>query len=432
MRERHPFVAMLESGLAHTAPPYAVALSGGADSTALLAALTELGLTAKALHVDHGLHPDSSAWARRCRDLCERLGVELEVIPVTVERRGQGIEAEARRLRYDALAAAAGGGTVLTAHHAQDQLETLLLRLARGTGIDGLAGIHRFRRHRGTTFLRPLLQVDRGLIDDYVEVRGLRPIADPSNESLEFDRNFLRAQVLPQLVERWPAAPRLSQNLADAAYEQREIQAALAGLDLGDDHAPGLDRLLTLTQARRRNALRFLIERAGGAPPTRVRLERVLRELETVGPESGQHRWQWPGGELRLYRRRLYVLGPVALSSSEPGPLSPERPWRGSIGTIALEPKATGGIAARWLKDDLRVEFRSGGERIRPCGRQHRRSVKSLLREAGIVPWMRPYVPLVYGGGQLLAVADLWLAAEAVDPSGSGHAIRWAGRPDLF
>lgn len=429
---KHPFVAALELGLASAAKDYCIALSGGADSTALIAAVSELGLAAKAIHIDHGLHPQSQDWASHCQRLCNQLGVPLEVVRITIERCGEGVEAAARRARYAALARAAEGEIILTAHHAQDQLETLLLRLVRGTGVDGLTGIHRLRHHAGATFLRPLLRVEPEMIADYLAVRRLSHIDDPSNESTDFDRNFLRTKVLPPLLERWPAASRLSQHIADAAAEQRELVQATGTFDLGPTPAPDLDRLLALTPARRLNALRVLVVRAGYTPPSRRRLEQILLEFEVVGEDTGQHRWTWPGGEFRLYRRKLYLLGPGGPQVSAPGPLGLGRPWQGGVGTLVLESEPGQGIASHWLKDGLQVRFRKGGERIRLVGAGHRRAVKDLMREAGIVPWMRPLVPLIYGEDRLLAVADLWLAEEAAATKGHGHQVRWLGRPNLY
>ncbi|TAM95637.1 MAG: tRNA lysidine(34) synthetase TilS, partial [Rhodanobacteraceae bacterium] len=189
-----------------------IAFSGGPDSTALLHALAQLtearerGL--RALHIDHGLHADSGAWARHCADFCQALDVPLTVLRACVgDARGEGIEAAARRVRYAAFIGNLGEGEWLSlAHHRDDQIETVLLKLLRGAGPDGLGGM-RALRPLGRGFLwRPLLETPREVLRKYLTCQGLRTIDDPANADPRFARNTVRHEVLPLLTRHWPQA----------------------------------------------------------------------------------------------------------------------------------------------------------------------------------------------------------------------------------
>ncbi|HEX5419512.1 MAG TPA: tRNA lysidine(34) synthetase TilS, partial [Gammaproteobacteria bacterium] len=208
-------------------PCFAVAFSGGLDSSVLLAAMTRLPTryALRALHVDHGLHPDSADWARRCAEFAAGLEVPYRSARVSVDAgRGDGLEAAAREARYAALAELLEPGeTLLTAHHADDQLETLLFRLLRGTGVRGLRGILP-RSRLGVDFVaRPLLGFTRAELRAQAERWGLQWLEDPSNRDLAYDRNYLRAAVLPVVLKRWPRASQTASRLAAAAADAESI-----------------------------------------------------------------------------------------------------------------------------------------------------------------------------------------------------------------
>src|SRR5690606_32177861 len=224
----------------------------------------------RALHVDHGLHPDSADWARRCERACAGLGVPFIALRVRVDSRdGIGIEAAARRARYAALAAElAPGETLLTAHHADDQLETLLLRLLRGTGVRGLRGILPVARLGRSLVARPLLGFTRAELAAVADRWGLEWLEDPSNRSLDFDRNLIRTRLAPIIRERWgDSAAHRASRLADAMRDAESILDDVARRDLADAGAERgrvpLAPLRALGDARQRNALRRAIRDAG-------------------------------------------------------------------------------------------------------------------------------------------------------------------------
>jgi tRNA(Ile)-lysidine synthase len=285
-----------------------VALSGGVDSLSLLHALLLLGMGVErnqlsAFHVHHGLSPNADQWDEFCRDTCDRLDVPFKSQRVTVERTSKdGLEAAARRVRHAALSTV-DADWVMLAHHRDDQAETLLFNLLRGTGVNGAAAM----RECNGRLLRPLLSISRDDIECYAREHGLKWIDDETNEDRRFSRNYLRQEVIPHLRERFPAT---TQNLFNAAArfaEARDLLDDLACLDLGTEIADfpvELGILRTLDESRARNALRYLLGQHNVQIPSEARLRECLRQMLEAATDRhpavvfGRH---------RLLRRRGWV-----------------------------------------------------------------------------------------------------------------------------
>ncbi|NIP73702.1 MAG: tRNA lysidine(34) synthetase TilS [Gammaproteobacteria bacterium] len=433
----------------HGLPPvrrYWVAYSGGADSHVLLHAMAGLGpglgaAKLRAVHVHHGLHPDADRWTDHCRAVCEALGVALDVVAVDARaRRGQSPEAAARAARYRVLAERVGPAEcLLTAHHMDDQAETVLLQLMRGAGPGGLAAMPRQRPCGAGLHVRPLLDQPRAALRAYAASHGLRWIEDTSNTVLDLDRNFLRHEVLPRLAVRWPAlAATVSRSAAHCA-ETGQLADALAGLDLAAVRVPGgrhlsVSGLRGLDMARRRNAVRAWLRGRGFTPPSTVCLTRALHDLLGAAWDATP-RVCWAGAELRRYRDGLYVMTPVfghdpgnVLRWDLSGPLAlPGLPGR----LVARAVRGAGLRRSDCDRGTVTVRFRQGGERCRPPGAGHRRTLKNLFQERGVPPWRRDRVPLVYIDDVLAAVVGYWLcepfAARGDEPA---YAIDWEGGDD--
>ena len=416
-----------------------VALSGGLDSSVLLHAMSALArarrLSLRALHVDHGLQSASAAWADSCRDACAAAGIPLRVISLGLDiPGGASVEAAAREARYAALAAElAPGERLLTAHHRDDQLETVLIQLLRGAGVAGLAAMPARARLGPGWQLRPLLDVDRAELRAYADSQGLAWYEDPMNEALRFDRGWLRSRVLPAIRERWPAASatvaRSAAHLGEAAQLLGEIAAADAS-GMIDDGRLSLAAFDGLSRQRQVNLLRGWLRSEGLRPPPTARLAAALPAFLTARGDSSPL-LRWDGGELRRYRGRLYALLPPPArpheGAAEVAGLVALGPGLGRFGLIAGN---NGGLPAgeAWT-----IRFRTGGESLRPHAGRPRKRLKDLCQEAGVVPWMRDRLPLVYAGDRLAAVGDLWLDADlAVAPGASALQPVWNGRPRLY
>lgn len=292
-----------------------VGLSGGIDSVVLLHALASLRRTGvSALHVQHGISANADRWAHFCADYAGRLGVPCECVSVAVERdSADGLEAAARRARYRAFAASPADWIVL-AHHRDDQAETLLFNLLRGTGIAGAAAM----RECSGRLLRPLLTVGRDEIERYAAAHRLDWIEDESNADIRHTRNFLRHRILGPLLWRFPAA---AKNLAGATArfaEAQDLLDTLARMELGttSDFPVSVSVLAGLAEPRARNVLRYLLARHAVQIPSEARLREALRQMLQAG--SDRHPVLDFGRHRLLRRRGLIYLEP-------PGPSTDNR-----------------------------------------------------------------------------------------------------------
>ncbi|ACE86149.1 mesJ protein [Cellvibrio japonicus Ueda107] len=396
-----------------------VGFSGGLDSAVLLHALVQLQLPVQicALHVNHQISPHADDWQAHCEALAARLGVAFYAEKVWVINRGKGIEDAARQARYHIFEQyLAPHDCVLTAHHADDQAETLLLRLMRGTGPRGLAAMAGKRPLGQGWLVRPLLSFSRKLLEDYARIHRLVWVDDESNTDLHYDRNYLRQQLLPLLQTRWPGFQRKWQQTAELCAANEQLLEELAQEDLGclDERAErlgrsiSLDKWLAMSEARRRNLLRYWLRIQHFAVPEQLHWQQLQQQL-TLAREDAQVHITWDQVSLRVYRQRLYVMPKHA----KPGLLQ----W------------CTANQGAGRLRADLPtldIRLRQGGERCRPAGRSHSQTLKKLLQEAGIEPWLREQLPLVYSGEELVAVGDCWICdgfeAEEGQP---GYRLQW-------
>ena len=415
-----------------------VAFSGGLDSTLLLHVLqsSKAAGSLAAIHVDHGLHEDSGAWSAHCAAVADSLGIELitralELKPVP----GQSIEAIARDARYAAFADVIDpGDVVVTAHHADDQLETVLLRLLRGTGVRGLTAIHALGPLGDGWLARPLLEFPSADIEAEARHLGLNWLEDPSNTDTRFDRNFLRAEVLPVLRERWPqagvTASRLARQMAEAEIVLSEVAAGDIAVANGIERIP-VSLLATLSKPRLNNALRHAVRSLGLPVPNASQLSELRRSLGAR--DDAEVVVRWPGAEARIYRQQLYLLPPANPLPMETGRIDTERAFSFAEGELRLVATEGYGIPDLWARQGFDVAFRCGGERFRPRGSQHHKSLKQWFQEAGIVPWMRSTVPLLYRSDVLIAVGDICLADELPQASGDGPFWRpvWSGHARL-
>ncbi|KSW23342.1 MULTISPECIES: tRNA lysidine(34) synthetase TilS [unclassified Pseudomonas] len=426
-----PLPSRLLSALApwRQAPAWRVGFSGGLDSSVLLHLLAQLARTESlpplsAIHVHHGLQAAADAWPAHCEAFCRELGVPLLVERVTVPT-GASLEQAARRARYEAFAKhLKTDDCLLAAQHRDDQAETLLFRLLRGAGVRGLAGIPAARPLGAGMLLRPLLDVPRAELESYAREHGLRWIEDPSNTDTAFARNYLRQRVLPLLAERWPRAvdniARSAAHLAEAEallaeLAQQDLAAARPGNDFDWLHVPSLALapLLALGESRQRNALRHWL-----APFTPMPDSAHWAGWQALRDAAGDAApvWRLGGGELQRSGGRLWWLSGAWLQAP-----ACELPWDDPSQPLALPGNGLLHLEGAPPVGPLRVTCRRGGEQLELARRGHR-DLKRLLNESAVPAFVRPRLPLLWRGGQLLGVANLPALRQAGE---TGWRLRW-------
>ena len=420
---------------------YLVAFSGGLDSTVLLAGMQRLRsqFSFRAVHIDHGFHPDSSKWEVHCREGAGKLGVDYVSSRIHIrDESGHSLEALAREGRYRALKDLLFSGEVLlTAHHANDQLETLLLRLLRGSGVRGMRGISEFYRFGKGYLGRPLLNMSQDEIRRVGVNWGLHWLEDPMNSQQRFDRNFLRSSVIPHIVGRWPSAGKIAERMArqmDDAHTILKEVAESDSLTIVDPARVPLEALLGLPMPRQKNVLRHLVERVGLPVPDSVQMNEILKSVR-VSRIDAETQVQWPGGEGRIYRGVLYLFSPLGAGSGEDytGELTQFEPWAGPEGRVALVPTSGPGLSDDYIKNGLSVRFRVGGECFKPMRYKHSRPLKKWFQESGVPPWLRGRIPLLYRDAELVAVGDLWIADIATEEQKNKPRwqVSWTNHPPL-
>jgi tRNA(Ile)-lysidine synthase len=411
-----------------------VALSGGVDSTALLSALAASRpkpLRLRAAHVNHGLHPNSPQWSAHCSAFARAVGVPLEVLAANVSRPGGvSLEAAARDARYALLGQVLQPGEfLLTAHHEDDQLETVLLQLFRGAGVAGLAAMPEISRFAAGWLVRPLLTLSRRELEEWVREAGLKWVEDDTNCDETLDRNYLRRRVLPLIRERWKGVgSAVARSARHAAEGQRlldivaraDVERASSGPDLF------VPALRALQPDRRRNALRFWIAQSGARVPDSRRLEELAGPLIDARPDANP-RVEW--GNIAV-QRHVDLLSIGTIPAGADGSLGlVQWSWRSSPllelpddgGTLELKPDPHGPIDLDVLPETVIVRRRQGGERLRPRRGGARRALKSLLQESHLPIAERARLPLVFSGVTLLAAGSLWVDESIQTTAGTVH-----------
>lgn len=414
-------IAHLEAQLANE-QSVLLAYSGGLDSSVLLHQMVLLrsqypALQLRAVHIHHGLSPLADSWVEHCRQQCAQWQVPLEVVHVAVDARQGGIEAAARAARYQAFRQRLLPGEVLlTAQHLDDQSETLLLALKRGSGPAGLAAMpqqHWLGQHR---HIRPLLDHSRQQLEAWAHHYQLTWIEDDSNADSRYDRNFLRLDIMPLLNARWPHFARAVARSATLCGEQEhlldELLAELLTSLVDSAGSLSIPPMLEMSDARRFALLRRWIAQQQGSMPSRDALRRIWQEV-ACSRDDAVPRLRLGQYEVRRYRDRLYWL---PLMSSLAGchltwtEITQPLPLPDGLGYLRQHDS---GIALRRPADGERVSVRFQAQgSFHIVGRAGSRPLKKLWQEMGIPPWQRERTPLIFYGDGLIAAAGVFITRD--------------------
>ncbi|PSU28875.1 tRNA lysidine(34) synthetase TilS [Photobacterium lutimaris] len=419
--------AHLEAYLAATvAKParFVLALSGGLDSRVLLhlmgrylQAHPEAGC--KAVHVHHGLSPHADCWAERCAAWAAEAGIMIEIERVSlVLGKRMSVEQQARDARYAALQTHIGPGDVLlTAQHADDQLETVLLALKRGSGPAGLSAMPQRMAFASGWHLRPLLEYPRAAIEQYASEHHLDWVEDESNSDERYDRNFLRHQITPLLHGRWPGIRKAVARSAALCGEQEALLQELLADQLSE--AISADQSLDIaglhpdkpgSERRGKALLRYWLAEVGVKMPSQAQLEQVWHSVLLAKPDANP-KVCWGEVEVRRFRQRLYVVQPWPDVSSSilPAVLNEACSLPSSLGSLLLAESKDGQLRLPQHDEPISVRFEPAGLEVQPVGRVGKRKLKKLFQEYGVPSWQRRRTPLIFYGEELAAVAGLFV-----------------------
>lgn len=412
-------------------PVYWLGVSGGLDSCVLMHACYELRkkipLQFHVLHINHGLNPNAKAWEAHCQELCARYDLPFTAISLNLCA-DNNVEARAREARYRVFAEHIKAGDILlTAHHQDDQAETVLLQLFRGAGPKGLAAMPSVKAFAAGWHARPFLQVNKKQLQAYAQEKKLRWVEDDMNVDLTLARSYIRQQVMPSLIQHWPA---IVPNLARSAQHCAEHDALL--VELADKELQfvagskvntlSVRRLLQQSDEKQRLLLRVWLSKLGIVLPNTKKLLNMQQTLLFAKAD----RFPciiWQGVEIRRFQDDLYLL--PAREEVEWAPIQwsmDENLKINGVGELCASKKRGFGLPLS-LKA-VTVRFREGGERIH-LGKRGRKTLKNLFQEWAVVPWQRDRIPLIYDGERLIQVVGYCMdpAYEVGDSKEEGREL---------
>lgn len=413
---------------------FLVAFSGGLDSTVLLHQLVcwrqqNPDIALRAIHVHHGISTNADSWVMHCQQVCEAWQVPLVVERVTLAQRGIGLEAEAREARYQAFRDALIPGEVLvTAQHLDDQSETLLLALKRGSGPAGLAAMPVNSAFFHTRLIRPLLHTTRDALLEWANTHALIWIEDESNQDDAYDRNFLRLRVLPLLNARWPHFAQAAARSAELCGEQEQLLDELLAGELArlvsPEGALSIAPLAEMSVPKRSALLRRWLALHHAAMPSREMLSRLWQEV-ALAREDATPCVRLGSFEVRRFQQQLWWVraqtGQTETVLAWPNPRDlltlPD-----NLGTLRL--LSGGHIRPAGADEAVTVRFKAPGM-LHIVGRNGGRKLKKIWQELGVPPWQRDKTPMLFYGETLIAAAGVFVTLDGICDAGKGVTLQW-------
>ncbi len=397
-----------------------IAYSGGLDSHVLLHLCSQqqtIKTKLTAVYVHHGLQEEADSWSIHCQQQAEQLGANFKLLRVNAKSSNkQSPEEAARDARYQALKQLLNPADVLlVAQHREDQLETVLLQLFRGAGVQGLSAMAEISTFGQGQLLRPLLDCSQQSLRDYAHQQSLNWVEDPSNQCNDFERNFLRNEIIPQLKTHWQALDKTVARTAKHCATTQQLLTELA-VDwlaklMNTDNSLSIHALLLLETHQQPLVIRQWFAHFHLKMPSVSFIDQLFNQVIAAKKEANpilkRH-----DCSIRRYQDKLYCLimsdehfKPLCwLKKNEKLPLS-NATYLQTYGTN------TGIPQQRWQQSTITIKYRSGGEKIALPNRQGHHSLKKLFQEAKIPPWDREQIPLIYLDDNLVAIADLWISS---------------------
>ena len=412
-----------------------IGLSGGVDSMVLLNVLyqlkTKLNLKLSAIHVHHGLSKNADYWGQMCSDECKKLDVDFSQKKINIDNsEGIGIEASARKARYQILHQLSNEFLV-TAHHQNDQAETLMLQLLRGSGLKGLASMPSYDEERH--LWRPFLKLSRDVIEEYAKNNNIRFIEDESNKNIEFDRNFLRLEIFPKLIKRFPQTIKSLGRSADLVAEGLNLNKAIAKEDAKNYFSEDFIKLntkifSTLPRDRVVNLIRWWLDKNQQKMPSQKIMDQIYTQIISAKKDAQINIHISSEMSVRAYKNFLWLVKIKKEKNSY------DLIWKGEdifelpgSGKLLFKPCLGKGISLEKVGSSiLRIQNRKGGERFKPKRNQPTRTLKYLLQEMNMPPWEREFLPIIYSEDMLVAVPNYGVHHEFVtDKDKMGLIIEW-------
>jgi tRNA(Ile)-lysidine synthase len=400
---------------------YLLAYSGGLDSHALLKAMQQLrevhnSINLRAIYINHGLQSQSAQWGEHCALICQKLNIPYEQIDLQLSvSSGESMEAVAREARYAVFKEKLHRNEILlTAQHQDDQAETLLLQLLRGCGVNGLAAMPTLVKFGKGYHMRPWLSCTQDSLKQYASIQNLDYIEDPSNLDRQFDRNYLRHDVIPVVKQRWQEMGKALSRSAQIQAETRELLSAYAS-DIYKKAKGSIPDTLSVTYLKKlaspqqKLLIRYWLDKQNFNMPSEKKLGHIINDV-IMSRHDAMPCVHWKGVEVRRYKDDIYAMLPLpkhdakrilAWDIAKPLAVSSD---------VTLDPELLVSFKDILLEQKLpvTVRFRKGGERIRLQGHKHTVSVKKLLQNTEIPPWLRDRLPFIYAGERLIMISDLY------------------------
>ncbi|MFP3019680.1 MAG: tRNA lysidine(34) synthetase TilS [Arsenophonus sp.] len=397
-----------------------VGFSGGLDSTVLLDSLVKLrkttspNLKIRAVYIHHGINNKANEWAIHCQKVCLDLQVDFCLQYVYINKTKKGIEAAARDSRYQVFREISlPKEIIVTAQHLDDQVETFLLALKRGSGPAGLSAMPISIPFADTYLIRPLLSISRKQLFFYAKSKSLSWIEDESNQDQRYDRNFLRLIIMPYFKSRWPYFLKTVARSARLCAEQESLINELLKNYLFDLVTPEgslqLDTLISFSKIKRNAILRRWFSLHGILMPSYSQLEQIWKNVICARSDAQPKFILFNKNVIRRFKQQLWLLPKfkdltkICLSWKLPSELKlPD-----NLGKLIITNNGKE-LRAPLQNEKVTVRFGLKGK-IKIIGRQHSRKSKKIWQELGVAPWLRDRTPLIYYNDKLIAAVGVFI-----------------------